>query len=768
MRIRAIIGDDRWRYVATALDARLLLVCLACALFFAPFSALPLASRLDQALLVFGAMLQRETVNTHDYARVEIPAAEMQRLLHDPVSARSTMDFLAQLQQTFPRGVALVLREELWTQYSAAEFVLSNSHVLNAGLPQDAGVAMASITASFRTFLSLLADSRVVRAEVVSQPGEPHIEWSGLLTGQVLLPFFQLPPDNPVTGVPLADGLRPERPLLWQTGKDVRPDAALTLFQLKRQLRMPEWLPGQGVRLQDHLLLTSGNATALPFYALGRAGSPAIVRYKLAELSGQEARRILHEKTVIIAEEGDLAADNLLYTVLSLETGQYAVMSAWSIWLHIAVMTVVLVYALCLPYLRIKVGVVISLLLVLGLLLAQQIMLLLHREWIPVAQWLLFLVGAHVFMLLWCVRRSFYPVDAAAAAATVIAPTRVATPPGMRIPGFSIKAGKKPETKIAPVFGQSADDEDIGEDVLQGTMPINRPINRPATVASSGAPEKTRRQLGRYQVQRELGRGAMGVVYLGYDPKISRQVAIKTLHYNQFSTAELPALKERFFREAEAAGRLRHPNIVTIYDAGEENDLAYIAMDYVNGDSLASHVRKPDLLDIEMVYWIMAQVADAVDYANSQGIIHRDIKPSNILFDDQANEVKVADFGIARIMDGSATRTRTGDILGSPLYMSPEQLKGETVSGQSDIFSIGVTFYQLLTGELPFKGDSLANLSYQIVQGKYRPVDEVRSDLPDSAKRITAKALQKNPANRYAAAGEMAEALRRAYDREFC
>ena len=206
---------------------------------------------------------------------------------------------------------------------------------------------------------------------------------------------------------------------------------------------------------------------------------------------------------------------------------------------------------------------------------------------------------------------------------------------------------------------------------------------------------------------------------------------------------------------------------MTIYDAGEESDLAYIAMDYVKGDSLSAHIRKDQLLDVELVYYIMALVSDAVNDANSQGIIHRDIKPSNILYDGKTNEVKVADFGIARIMDGSATRTKTGELIGSPLYMSPEQIKGEHVSQQSDIFSLGVTFYQLLTGELPFKGDSLASLSYQIVQCKFKPADEVRSGLPDSARRIIAKALQKNPDNRFQSAAEMHDALQRAYSRDF-
>lgn len=182
---------------------------------------------------------------------------------------------------------------------------------------------------------------------------------------------------------------------------------------------------------------------------------------------------------------------------------------------------------------------------------------------------------------------------------------------------------------------------------------------------------------------------------------------------------------------------------------------------------MAAYIHKGRLLDVQQVYYIMAMVALAVDEANAQDIIHRDIKPSNILCDSEIKTVKVADFGIARIMDGSATRTQAGELIGSPLYMSPEQIKGEHITKQSDIFSLGVTFYQLLTGELPFKGDSLANLSYQIVQCKFKPVDEVRPGLPSSARKIIAKALQKNPESRYKKAADMYDDLYNAYSRDF-
>ena len=271
--------------------------------------------------------------------------------------------------------------------------------------------------------------------------------------------------------------------------------------------------------------------------------------------------------------------------------------------------------------------------------------------------------------------------------------------------------------------------------------------------------------LGRYRLERELGRGAMGVVYLGVDPKISRQVAVKTLSYSLFPEAELDEIKGRFFREAEAAGRLSHPNIVAIHDVGEEPDVSFIAMDFIDGNSLASYNRADNLLPVKEVYTLIAQVAEALDYAHRQNIVHRDIKPGNLLYNPTEQNVKVADFGIARITDDS--RTKTGDILGSPVYMSPEQLKGVKVDGASDIYSLGVTFYQLLTGEVPFTGDSIANLAYHILHKRYKSVRDIRPELPTSAVRIVNKAMARDPKKRYDSAAMMAQALYAAIKKDF-
>jgi serine/threonine-protein kinase len=204
-------------------------------------------------------------------------------------------------------------------------------------------------------------------------------------------------------------------------------------------------------------------------------------------------------------------------------------------------------------------------------------------------------------------------------------------------------------------------------------------------------------RLGRYQIERQLGKGAMGVVYLGKDTKLDRFVAIKTLALShEFELEGLAEATARFFREANAAGRLRHPDIITIYDAGEQFDLAYIAMEFFKGGNLVPYTKVDNLLPIATVLEIGIRVAEALDYAQKQGVIHRDIKPANIMYNPATEQVKITDFGIAYITD--AHKTKTGVVLGTPPYMSPEQFSGKLLTGGSDLFSLSVTLFQLLTG----------------------------------------------------------------------
>lgn len=265
--------------------------------------------------------------------------------------------------------------------------------------------------------------------------------------------------------------------------------------------------------------------------------------------------------------------------------------------------------------------------------------------------------------------------------------------------------------------------------------------------------------LGRYQVEKELGKGAMGVVYLGRDPKINRIVAIKTMALSQeFEEDELKEVKERFFREAETAGRLNHPNIVTIFDAGEEHDLAYIAMEFLKGKDLVPYTKPGNLMPLAKVMDITARVADALSYAHQNNVVHRDIKPANIMYEPESDTVKVTDFGIARITDSS--KTKTGMVLGTPSYMSPEQLAGKKIDGRSDLFSLGVTLYQLVSGKLPFEGESMAQLMFKIANEPHPPVRELAPQVPECLAAIIDKALAKDFTQRYQTGAEMAADLR--------
>jgi serine/threonine-protein kinase len=276
-------------------------------------------------------------------------------------------------------------------------------------------------------------------------------------------------------------------------------------------------------------------------------------------------------------------------------------------------------------------------------------------------------------------------------------------------------------------------------------------------VAEDGEPLPIR-QLGRYRLEREIGRGAMGVVYLGRDMAINRLVAIKAIPLaSDGSDAELRDARVRFFREAETAGRLNHPNIVTIYDVGEEGGLAYIAMEHLKGSHLSDFAVSDRLMEPRKILELIGRTADALGFAHKQQVVHRDIKPANLMYDSGADILKITDFGIARI--AGAGSTRTGIVLGTPSFMSPEQLEGRIVTGHSDLFSLGVSLFQLLTGQLPFTADSMTGLMQQIVEAPHPPLRAFRPDLPACVETVIDRALAKDPESRFDTGAQMAAAL---------
>ena len=260
------------------------------------------------------------------------------------------------------------------------------------------------------------------------------------------------------------------------------------------------------------------------------------------------------------------------------------------------------------------------------------------------------------------------------------------------------------------------------------------------------------RMVGRYRILDFLGSGAMGEVYLAEDPQIERRLAIKTVRLAG-RPQEIEDRKRRLLREARAAGRLLHPNVVTLFDAGEAEGLLFLAFEFVEGTDLAGRLEKGPALSLREVLRIVRQVADALDFAHRQGIVHRDIKPSNILLDKQG-KVKVADFGIAKVTGQSTELTIAGSVMGSPQYLSPEQIRGDDLDGRSDVFSLGVVLYELLSHQRPFDGDTITTLVYQILHKEPPPISELRA-VPERLEALLRRMLAKNRDDRFATAGEL-------------
>ncbi|HNM16136.1 MAG TPA: serine/threonine-protein kinase, partial [bacterium] len=266
------------------------------------------------------------------------------------------------------------------------------------------------------------------------------------------------------------------------------------------------------------------------------------------------------------------------------------------------------------------------------------------------------------------------------------------------------------------------------------------------------------KKLGRYEIVQVLGQGAMGIVYKGVDPMIGRTVALKTLKSgSEIPEQQLTEFKRRFAQEAQSAGRLNHRNIVTVYDVGEEEGLAYIAMEFIKGRPLDDLIAEKHPFTIEQIVDIMIQICEGLGYAHKNGVIHRDIKPANIvLTDDQI--AKVTDFGIAKLTSTSATQT--GMVVGTPSYMSPEQITGRGVDNRSDIFSIGAVFYELLTYEKAFPGDNITTVMYRVVHENPAPLSISNAMVPPQFQAIIERAMAKNPADRYPDAETMASDIR--------
>ena len=312
------------------------------------------------------------------------------------------------------------------------------------------------------------------------------------------------------------------------------------------------------------------------------------------------------------------------------------------------------------------------------------------------------------------------------------------------------------ETQVTPHAGLRPIDrpaESVGpqtEAIGEGDLDLDRTFE---------IPKDPQLRFGRFVTEGTIGKGGMGVVFRAVDPLIGRPVAIKALRTDHGIDSQ-DELQSRFELEFRSAGTLSHPNVVTIYDVGQEDDTTFIAMEFVKGRSLEQLLREGDVLSFQRIGELANGICAGLDYAHEAGIVHRDVKPANILIDDDKGRPKITDFGVAKVQ--SSGLTQTGTVIGTPAYMSPEQILGKEVSGRSDQFSAAVILYQMLTGELPFGSDAPASILYRIVHNEPTPPHEINEDLPPEVSAALARGLAKDPEDRYDDCVDMAEAVSQA------
>ncbi len=522
-----------------------------------------------------------------------------------------------------------------------------------------------------------------------------------------------------------------------------------------------------GVAAGATLLRTGRHSSWIPHYGRRANEQGGTQRLELAALAdGKVAAAALSGKIVVIGRGAATVAvptgpglwlgEALAQRIASLDGDNYATEPRLAPLLVIALLLIAIAYAALLaPRWSAGTRLTGTLMIALGLLAAELIVLAAARALIPTFECGLALVLA--VLAVWAVPEP-RPSPAPRATSTVPAARAAAAPRPPPKPGAPAPAAGRvaPPAPAAPPTSPPSLRE------ISETLEARREEPTRAEVADlllgrSKRPPKPR--LGRYELDRELGRGAMGTVYLGRDPRINRVVAIKAIPIvEEFSDQDLAEARARFFREAEMAGRLKHPGIVTVYDAGEDGGIAWIAMEYVKGHLLSEYAVSDRLLPPAAVLEVVSRVAEALDYAHAQDVIHRDIKPANVMFDPTTLETKITDFGIARLTN--STSTRTGIVLGTPSFMAPEQLEGRNVTGRSDLFALGVTLFQLLAGQLPFRADSMTGLMDKIANAEHPPLHTIRPDLPACVSAIVDRALMKDPAARFQTAGDMARALR--------
>lgn len=605
-----------------------------------------------------------------------------------------------------------------------------------------------------------------------------------------------------------SDGTVRSEPLVVQYYDTYFPSLSLAIAAQSLNLTSADIkvLPGEGVRLGRLEVRTTPNLFMYTYFYGNADGKPAFPVDSFYDVYvGNIPVQKYRNKVVLIGATalgiGDsfptpASADTspvvtLAHEVSSILQENFFTRPAWTIWAQIAAFFLIAMYlVLVLPRLRAGRAAIVSLALFIAIAGAQFGAMTTHFVWLPLMLPALFLISGHLFMTIKLFRvteKIRFRSEAEGAESNKMlglafqgqGQLDMAFDKFRRCPMdnsimdllYNLALDyerKRQHNKAGAVYRYMAEYDESYRDLkdrikrskqMEDTVILGGGASGPGGTLILDSGDVQKPMLGRYQVEKELGKGAMGVVYLGRDPKINRIVAIKTMALSQeFEPDELEDVTARFFREAETAGRLNHPNIVTIYDAGEEHDLAYIAMEFLKGRDLTNRVKPDTLLPAPKVMDIVAHCADALAYAHGQNVVHRDIKPANIMYEAENDSVKITDFGIARITDSS--KTKTGMVLGTPSYMSPEQLAGKKVDGRSDLFSLGVTLYQMLTGQLPFQADSMATLMYKIANDPHAAITVLRPDMPECLDNIINKVLQKDADLRYQSGTELAADIR--------
>ena len=747
---------------------------------------------IDDQMFRFGTILLPEPDVNDDTYIVQLP----EELIQNPDSIKQLRQSINRLRKNKAASVALLITQLPSLDYKLKEDQNSDSkkpqldnNEVEWELTQGELTKLAWSLENYKVIVGLPV-SKTAFSTFIKSDNESFAEYmNGLLFSKInsintesfknsykykIAPYLSQPDSSHKTS------------LLWMTEDNkITPDLALEIYKKSKRIKNHDWSKSEGINVGKTLIHTDNTGGAMSYYPV--TSRPNIKSINLDELLSLSRNKIKGNIFILGNNEAALMATANHFSNLS--SGAFYHTPTWANWFKKLAFVFVFIYLLLfVSKLQKHTGYLLSLLLLFGALVFQYGLLLIQSIWLPLISLYLFLILGHFVMrikksadskmdalilhtheALWHLAQYQYDQgDHEKALSNLLRCSPTADVLELM---YNIGLGfeRRRQYEKALNLYSDIDARDGGyKDVKKRLKSLFSISGNQTDIASPLQAGKTLLipdlglQLpvfGRYEIERELGRGAMGVVYLGKDPKINRQVAIKTLDYSQFSESEIKTFKSRFFREAEAAGRLNHSEIVTVYDVGEEDDFAFIAMDYIQGQSLDAFSKIDCLLPIREVYEIAAAVADTLDYAHSQKIIHRDIKPSNIMYNPKTHKIKVTDFGIARITDSA--HTRTGSFLGSPSYMSPEQMLGSKVGSHADIYALGVSFYQLLTGSLPFKADSIGNLAHVIANKKHKPVRDIRPDLPSSATRIINKALQKNPDDRFKTGKEMANAIRR-------